>query len=79
MAGGGTGYPHRQQDHKFIAVRLTASAEMLEDEIFRLRRHMELTYLEEDSLRSERVIEASRKLDKKINEYMRYKLRCWED
>ncbi|REK55369.1 MAG: hypothetical protein C6W55_09860 [Thermobacillus sp.] len=50
---------------------------MLEDEICRLRQHMERTYLEEDSLRSERVIEVSRKLDKKINEYMRYKLRCW--
>ncbi|AGA57290.1 Spo0E like sporulation regulatory protein [Thermobacillus composti KWC4] len=74
---GGSEYSNGHQDHKFNAGRLTNPAEMLEDEICRLRQHMERTYLEEDSLRSERVIEVSRKLDKKINEYMRYKLRCW--
>lgn len=38
---------------------------------------MERTYLEESSLGSDRVIEASRKLDTKINEYMRFMLSCW--
>ena len=33
------------------------------------------TYLEESSFHAERVIEISRKLDVKINEYMRSKLR----
>jgi Spo0E like sporulation regulatory protein. len=75
---GGIGFSNRQQGRKFNAGRLAASAEMLKDEICRLRQHMERTYLEEDSLRSERLIEVSRKLDKKINEYMRYKQRCWE-
>ena len=73
MAGGGTGYSDSQLDHK--AVRPAASAEMLEDEICRLRQRMERAYLEEHSLRSERVIEASRVLDRKINEYMRHKRR----
>jgi hypothetical protein len=79
MAGGGIGYSNGQQIHKFSAGRLTFSAEMLEDEICRLRQHMERAYLEEDSLRSERVIEASRRLDNKINEFMRFRLSCWND
>jgi len=70
---GGAGCSDSQPDQQ--AVRPAASADLLKDEICRLRRRMELVYLEEHSLRSERVIEASRKLDKKINEYMRHKRR----
>jgi len=73
-------FPHAgqlQQNRKQSAGQPAASAETLEDEIRRLRRRMEQAYLAEDSLHSDRVIEASRKLDKKINEYMRYKRRWW--
>jgi cell division septum initiation protein DivIVA len=73
---GGTGYSEVRQHHGKRAGRTASSAEMLEDEICRLRKRMERVYLEDDSLHSERVIEVSRKLDKKINEYMRKKLRC---
>lgn len=72
MAGGAK-CSDSQPDHR--AVRPAASANMLEDEICRLRQSMERAWLEEHSLRSERVIEASRRLDKKINEYMRHRLR----
>jgi hypothetical protein len=70
---GGPKCPDSQPDQR--AVRPAASADLLKDEICRLRQRMELVYLEEHSLRSERVIEASRRLDKKINEYMRHKRR----
>lgn len=79
MAGGGTGWNDIQHDRKPNAGRVATSAEKLEDEICRLRQHMERAYLEEDSLRSKRVIEFSRKLDKKINEYMRHKRRTWSE
>jgi len=56
--------------------RRSPSIMKLEDEIQFLRCKMELTYREESKLSAERVIEISRKLDVKINEYMRHKLRC---
>ncbi|MFS0723303.1 Spo0E family sporulation regulatory protein-aspartic acid phosphatase [Paenibacillus sp. 1P07SE] len=43
----------------------------LEDEIQQLRHKMEQTYLQEASFNTEIVIEISRKLDQKINEYMK--------
>lgn len=68
----------RQQGETLRAGRTPANTKKkLEDEIFRLRQTMERTYLEESSLGSDRVIEASRKLDTKINEYMRFMLSCW--
>lgn len=76
MAGIGTGYSDVERDHGHGAGRPAAFVETLKAEICRLRQRMELAYLEEDSLHAERVIEFSRKLDMKINEYMRYKLRC---
>jgi len=56
--------------------RRSPSIMKLEDEIRFLRCKMELTYREESELSAERVIEISRKLDVKINEYMRHKLGC---
>ncbi|PZD95100.1 aspartyl-phosphate phosphatase Spo0E family protein [Paenibacillus sambharensis] len=55
---------------------LSSPIHSLEDEIYVLRRKMEMTYLEEASFSADRVIELSRKLDIKINEYMRYKQLC---
>ncbi|EXX85917.1 hypothetical protein BG53_01290 [Paenibacillus darwinianus] len=43
----------------------------LEDEINLLRSKMVLTYMEESSFNSDKVIAISRKLDQKINEYMK--------
>lgn len=43
----------------------------LEDEIQQLRDEMEQTYLQEASFNAEIVIEISRRLDQKINEYMK--------
>lgn len=43
----------------------------LEDEIVRLRRTMEQAFLDNQSLTAEIVVEISRKLDDKINEFMR--------
>nr|WP_274655063.1 aspartyl-phosphate phosphatase Spo0E family protein [Paenibacillus humicola] len=45
---------------------------VLEDEIYALRIKMEQSYLEEASFNSDLVIDLSRKLDVKINEYMRF-------
>ncbi|RXZ80096.1 aspartyl-phosphate phosphatase Spo0E family protein [Paenibacillaceae bacterium] len=53
--------------------KLSSSIRKLEDEIDHLRRAMEQTYNKEASFNSEVVIEMSRKLDVKINEYMRQK------
>nr|WP_188530636.1 aspartyl-phosphate phosphatase Spo0E family protein [Paenibacillus abyssi] len=53
--------------------KLSSSIRNLEDEIYHLRRVMEQTYLQEASFNSEVVIEISRKLDLKINEYMKQK------
>lgn len=48
-------------------------APSLEDEISSLRRKMEDAFLECESLTSDLVVDLSRKLDVKINEYMRAK------
>ena len=45
----------------------------LEDEIRQLRDKMEQTYLQEASFSAEIVIEISRRLDQKINEYMKHR------
>lgn len=45
----------------------------LEDEIYSLRKKMELTFVQEKSLSSDPVMEISRLLDLKINEYMKKK------
>jgi len=50
---------------------ITPPIRKLEDEIRLLRDKMEQTYKEEASLNAEIVIEISRKLDQKINEYMK--------
>lgn len=49
-----------------------SAAASLEDEIARLRKRMEEAFLECDSLTSEMVVEISRLLDAKINEYMQH-------
>jgi hypothetical protein len=51
---------------------LSSSMRNLEDEIYALRIKMEQSYLEEATFNSELVIDLSRKLDAKINEYMRF-------
>jgi hypothetical protein len=56
---------------------LSPSIRILEDEILVLRNTMEQTYLREETLNSENVIEISRKLDVKINEYMQVKHKCF--
>lgn len=43
----------------------------LEEEIVDLRRSMEQAFMENQSLTAEIVVEISRKLDEKINQYMR--------
>jgi hypothetical protein len=52
--------------------QLSSSMRNLEDEIYALRIKMEQSYLEEATFNSELVIDLSRKLDAKINEYMRF-------
>ncbi|TMV44736.1 aspartyl-phosphate phosphatase Spo0E family protein [Paenibacillus mesophilus] len=47
------------------------AADSLEDEIANLRRQMEVAFEQCDSLTSEPVMEISRMLDVKINEYMK--------
>ncbi|WP_420832274.1 aspartyl-phosphate phosphatase Spo0E family protein [Paenibacillus humicola] len=54
------------------AKQLSLSMRVLEDEIYALRIKMEQSYLEEASFNSDLVIDLSRKLDVKINEYMRF-------
>ncbi|WP_082084165.1 aspartyl-phosphate phosphatase Spo0E family protein [Paenibacillus beijingensis] len=45
----------------------------LEDEIDDLRKEMEQTFLQEASFQADNVIDISRRLDLKINEYMMHK------
>jgi len=52
----------------------SSSIRVLEDEIYTLRRLMEQSYLEHQTFSSDTVIDLSRKLDVKINEYMRFML-----
>lgn len=53
-----------------------AAIRKLEDEINLLRSKMVLIYMEESSFNSDKVIAISRKLDKKINEYMKSTKMC---
>lgn len=52
----------------------SSSIRVLEDEIYMLRKLMEQLYLEHKTFSSDNVIDLSRKLDVKINEYMRFML-----
>jgi hypothetical protein len=51
-------------------IKSASPEQFLEDEIYFLRRRMEQMFMQEQSLTSESVIEASSLLDNKINEYM---------
>ncbi|EFM11621.1 hypothetical protein PaecuDRAFT_1227 [Paenibacillus curdlanolyticus YK9] len=62
----------QEQPSTYRTRKLPPSIQLLEEEIFRLREAMERTYDEEDTFQSEIVIEMSRRLDIKINEYMNY-------
>ncbi|MFC4099555.1 aspartyl-phosphate phosphatase Spo0E family protein [Paenibacillus xanthanilyticus] len=57
------------------AKQYSSSIRVLEDEIYELRQRMEQSYLEQKTFSSEIVIDLSRKLDIKINEYMRFMVR----
>jgi len=48
----------------------SSSIRILEDEIYALRKLMEQSYLQVETFNSEVMIDISRKLDIKINEYM---------
>ena len=48
------------------------AAVALEDEIRSLRQELEDAFLESESLTSESVVEISRKLDERINQYMKF-------
>ncbi|GEM_PF-5154298 len=56
--------------------RISPKLRRLEDEICHLRKVMEQTYSQEETFNSDVVIHISRKLDHKINEYMREKQLC---
>ncbi|PWW07405.1 Spo0E like sporulation regulatory protein [Paenibacillus cellulosilyticus] len=51
---------------------LSLTLQVLEQEIFVLRNAMERMYREQATFQSELVIDLSRQLDVKINEYMHY-------
>jgi len=51
---------------------MSLAMKILEDEIYALRTKMEQSYMEELTFNSEKVIDLSRKLDVKINEYMQF-------
>lgn len=59
----GAPYVHRK-------VKAVSPEQFLEDEIYFLRRRMEQMFNQEQSLTSDSVIELSKLLDHKINEYM---------
>lgn len=52
--------------------KLPLTLQVLEQEIFVLRNAMERMYREQATFQSELVIDLSRQLDLKINEYMNY-------
>lgn len=56
--------------------RISPKLRRLEDEISHLRTAMERIYTQEATFNSDVVIEISRKLDIKINEYMRERQLC---
>jgi hypothetical protein len=55
--------------------KLPLTLQVLEQEIFVLRKAMERMYMEQATFQSELVIDLSRQLDLKINEYMNYSCR----
>ncbi|AJY73638.1 hypothetical protein VN24_02090 [Paenibacillus beijingensis] len=57
----------------YKAGKLSPSMRTLEDEIDDLRKEMEQTFLQEASFQADNVIDISRRLDLKINEYMMHK------
>jgi hypothetical protein len=67
-------YKNREQDlgPQWLnrRVKTTTPVQLLEDEIYFLRRRMEQMFNQEQSLTSDSVIELSNLLDHKINEYM---------
>ncbi|MBJ6363857.1 Spo0E family sporulation regulatory protein-aspartic acid phosphatase [Paenibacillus sp. GCM10012307] len=72
MAYAGEGFSlSKDQDAVRSSNHLSPTIRRLEDEIYQLRKVMEQTYLQDSTLNSEIIIEISRKLDTKINEYMR--------
>ncbi|MFC5648122.1 Spo0E family sporulation regulatory protein-aspartic acid phosphatase [Paenibacillus solisilvae] len=64
------GFTFRKHSSTPFAKRTSSTMQILEEEIYTLRTKMEQSYLEELTLNSEKVIDLSRKLDAKINEYM---------
>lgn len=66
------GFTFRNHANTHSAKRMSSTIQILEDEIYALRTKMEQSYLEELTLSSEKVIDLSRKLDAKINEYMQF-------
>lgn len=65
----------KQADTSIVSHSPSRAAE-LEREIDRLRKAMTDTFLQEHSLIAESVMQLSRQLDMKINEYM--KIRAWD-
>jgi hypothetical protein len=67
-------HTYREQDLSpqwfYRRMKAAASEQLLEDEIYFLRRRMEQMFNQEQSLTSDSVIELSNLLDNKINEYM---------
>lgn len=72
-AYGNEGYVHENPKEKkpYKSAGLSSMRTSLEEEIDRLRRAMEHAYQNEQSLTSDIVITVSRKLDRKLNEYMK--------
>lgn len=65
----------RNESGAMQAKQSSSSIRVLEDEIYELRQRMEQSYLEQKTFSSDIVIDLSRKLDLKINEYMRFMVR----
>lgn len=60
----------REKDRNWLSKLSPSHEDRLEEEIRELRMKMEQLYLEQGSLLSSAVIEISRLLDEKINEYI---------
>ncbi|MBB3114330.1 hypothetical protein FHS18_006451 [Paenibacillus phyllosphaerae] len=75
MACADFGVTFRNEPDALQAKQFSSSIRVLEDEINELRQIMEQTYTEQKTFSSEVVIEISQRLDTKINEYMRFKVR----
>ncbi|TYP69781.1 aspartyl-phosphate phosphatase Spo0E family protein [Paenibacillus methanolicus] len=68
-------FSFRSETGAIQAKQYSSSIRVLEDEIYELRQRMEQSYLEQKTFSSDIVIDLSRKLDIKINEYMRFMVR----